>query len=217
MCNEAVSREPYTLWHVSDHLKAREMCNEAMCDKPAVFFLIPDRLKTQECCIKAVEVDPWQLDDAPDHFKRQEMCDEALRETLPLCSMFPIGLLQGRGYIGSMMNIMTMMVIIGSMMKIDFLRDTMAIKNGRPRKHFFMFLTVLRHKRCVLRQLRKIHLTWDFSMKSLACWNIFLIILKLKECVKTSFKKIYEGLIMSLIILRPKRCVKRPLKNIHTT
>ena len=48
--------------------------------------------------------------------------------------MFPIGLLQGRGYIGSMMNIMTMIVIIGSMMKINFLRDTMAIKNGRPRK-----------------------------------------------------------------------------------
>ena len=36
--------------------------------------------------------------------------------TLPLCSMFPIGLLEERGYICGMMTIMMMMVIIGMMM-----------------------------------------------------------------------------------------------------
>ena len=134
MGNVAVTREPYNLWHAPDHLKAREMCKEAMCDNPAVFFLIPDSFKTQKCCIKAVEVDPWQLDDVPDHFKRKKMCDEAVREDTSSLYYVPNWFVTGRGYMGGMMTIMTMMVIIWSMMKINFLHGTMAIKNGRPRK-----------------------------------------------------------------------------------
>ena len=68
----------YTLWHVPDHLKAREMCNEAKCNNSAPFFLLPDRFKTEEMCNQDVEVDPWQLDDVPEHFKTQEMCDDAV-------------------------------------------------------------------------------------------------------------------------------------------
>ena len=57
MCNVAVRREPYTLWHVADLFKTQELYNEEICDNPAVFCLISDCFKTQEICIKAVEVD----------------------------------------------------------------------------------------------------------------------------------------------------------------
>ena len=56
--------------------------------------------------------------------------------TLLFCSMFLIGLLQGRGYICDMMTIMMVMVIIGIMMimKVIFLSGTMVIKNERLKK-----------------------------------------------------------------------------------
>ena len=52
--------------------------------------------------------------------------------TLPLSSLSLIGLLQGSGYICSMMTIMMTIVVIGMMMmmmKINFLNGTMVIKN----------------------------------------------------------------------------------------
>ena len=54
--------------------------------------------------------------------------------TLPLSSLSLIGLLQGSGYICSMMTIMMTIVVIGMMMmmmKINFLNGTMIIKNVR--------------------------------------------------------------------------------------
>ena len=55
--------------------------------------------------------------------------------TLPLSSLSLIGLLQGSGYICSMMTIMMAIVVIGMMMmmmmKINFLNGTMVIKNVR--------------------------------------------------------------------------------------
>ena len=57
--------------------------------------------------------------------------------TLLLCSMFPIGLLQGSGQTYGMMTIMIMMVIIWMMMmimKIIFLSGMRVIKNVRPKK-----------------------------------------------------------------------------------
>ena len=57
---------------------------------------------------------------------------------LLLCNMFPIGLLQGRGYICGMMIIMMMLAIIGlleMMMMINFLSGTMVIKSVRSEKH----------------------------------------------------------------------------------
>ena len=53
--------------------------------------------------------------------------------TLPLSSLSLIGLLQGSGYICSMMTIMMTIVVIGMMMmmKINFLNGTMVIKNVR--------------------------------------------------------------------------------------
>ena len=53
--------------------------------------------------------------------------------TLPLSSLSLIGLLQGSGYICSMMTIMMTIVVIGMMMmmKINLLNGTMVIKNVR--------------------------------------------------------------------------------------
>ena len=53
--------------------------------------------------------------------------------TLPLSSLSLIGLLQGSGYICSMMTIMMTIVVIGMMMmmKINLLNGAMVIKNVR--------------------------------------------------------------------------------------
>ena len=50
-------------------------------------------------------------------------------KTLLLCSMFLIGLLQGKGYICGMMTVNIVM-----MMKIIFLSGAMVVKNGRVKK-----------------------------------------------------------------------------------
>ena len=55
--------------------------------------------------------------------------------TLPLCSLFLIGLLQGSRYICGTMTIMMMMLVIGmTMMKINLLGSMMPIKNGVLKK-----------------------------------------------------------------------------------
>ena len=56
---------------------------------------------------------------------------EPLKMTLLLCSMFPIGLLEGSWYICSMMTVNIVMM----MMKIIFLSGMIVIKNVRPKKH----------------------------------------------------------------------------------
>ena len=89
---------------------------------------VPDRFKTEEMCIEAVEVFPWQLKYVPDKFKTQDMCNEAVRRHHTYCNMFPIGLLQGRGYICGMMTVNM------TMMKVIFLSGTIGIKNTRLKK-----------------------------------------------------------------------------------
>ena len=133
MCDEAVRNIPCTMLLVPDHLKTMEICNEIMRIMPEALHRIPDCFKTQEMCKKAAEADPSNLKTVLGHFKSQEMCDKAVRDDPFFSSMFPFGLLQGRGYICAMMTIV--MVVIGLMMMINFLSGIMVIKNGRPRKH----------------------------------------------------------------------------------
>ena len=54
--------------------------------------------------------------------------------TLLLCSMFPIGLLQGSGWSCGMMRVNIVMMMMMMMMKIIFLNGTMVIKNERLKK-----------------------------------------------------------------------------------
>ena len=71
----------------------------------------------------------------PDRFKTQSMCEKAIKEDLLPRNLFLTGLLEESGCGCGMMTIMMMMVIIGiMMMKINFLRGMMAIKNGRLKK-----------------------------------------------------------------------------------
>ena len=73
MCNEAVRKECYTLWHVSDHLKNKEMSDKAIEEYPALLWLVPVRYKTQEMYDETVEEDLCLL--VPDWFVKQEYID----------------------------------------------------------------------------------------------------------------------------------------------
>ena len=93
MCDEAASRDPYTLKSVSDPFITQEICNKAMRKNPAAFFLVPDHYKTREMCNDAVDVKPWQLNDVPDSLKRKKCVTMWCRGTHILYSLSLIGLL----------------------------------------------------------------------------------------------------------------------------
>ena len=135
---------PFLLVYVPDHLKTQKMRSEVVQKIPLLLVHVPDDLKTQEMCIGAVKVHPLLSWDIPDHFKTEEMyikillfCSFSLisirrrrcvmmcgGETLSLCSLSPIGLLQGSGYTCGMMTLM----------KIIFLSSIKGIKNERLKK-----------------------------------------------------------------------------------
>ena len=78
MCDEAVRREPYSLYYVPDHLKTQEMCNEAVHREPYTLWHVPDHFKTQEMCNETVEEDPYTLKFVPNPLTTQKMCDDAV-------------------------------------------------------------------------------------------------------------------------------------------
>ena len=69
MREKAVDKYPWSLEHVPDHLKTREMCNEAVEKYPWSLEYVPHDPKFGEMCEKAVEKDPWSLRYVTDHFK----------------------------------------------------------------------------------------------------------------------------------------------------
>ena len=72
MCNEAVRREPYTLWHVPDHFRTQKMCNEAIKEDQYTLKFLPDPLRTQKMCDDAVWGDAFSLQYVPDYFVTQQ-------------------------------------------------------------------------------------------------------------------------------------------------
>ena len=84
-------------------------------------------LKTQEMCNEAVGMEPYSLEFVPDHLKMQEICNEAVRR---------------------------------EPYTLDYVPDhfkTQELCNGVMRNNlaaFFLFLTILKHKKCVSRLLR---------------------------------------------------------------
>ena len=75
MCNEAVRKECYTLWHVSDHLNNKEMCDKTIEEDPGLLWPVPDWYKTQEMCDKVVEEELCLLEYVPNWFVKQEYID----------------------------------------------------------------------------------------------------------------------------------------------
>ena len=78
MCDEAVRREPYTLYYVPDHHKTQGMCNEAVRREPCTLWHVPDHFKTQDMCNEAVEEDPYTLKFVSDPLTTQKLCDDAV-------------------------------------------------------------------------------------------------------------------------------------------
>ena len=124
---------------ISDRFTMQKACDKAVHTNRKYFFYIPDRFKAQEMCIKEVEKDPSDLrfvHEKPcikyilDHLKTQEMCEKAIEKDL-----------RGLNYVP------------------DHLKTQEMCNNLMCNYYFFLFLTVLKPKRHVLRQLRKIHLT----------------------------------------------------------
>ena len=90
-------------------------------------MVVPDHLKTQELCNEAVHMEPRLLAFAPDHLKSQEICKEAVIRNPYMLRFIPDHL------------------------KTQEICDTaMRIKLAA----FFLFLTILKLKGCVLNQLR---------------------------------------------------------------
>ena len=122
----AVEKDPWQLKDVPDHFKMEKMCESAAEKNPWCLKYVPDHFKAEKMCKKAVEDDPYTLEFVRDHFKSLGM-NKWLRKELTYCSMFLIGLLQGRGYICGMMTVNIVMMII-------FVSGAMVIKNKRFKK-----------------------------------------------------------------------------------
>ena len=99
------------------------MCERAVEDKQETLEFVPDYYKIQMMCETAVKKYTPVIEFLPDQYKTKGMHNEAV-EAYPctLCGMI---------------NIMTVMVIIGLLRVIimtNFLSGMMRIKNVRPRK-----------------------------------------------------------------------------------
>ena len=88
---------------------------------------IPDHLKTQEMCIEAVGLEPHSLACVPDRFKTQEMCIKAAEENPFMLKYVP------------------------DQYKTQEMCDKAVCINPAA---FFLFLTILKFKRYVLKVLR---------------------------------------------------------------
>ena len=80
MCNENILPSWCAFLFIPDRLKTQEMFYEAVACSPRMLRHGPDQFRTQEMCIKAVEEDPRMLRHVPDHFKTQEICNNAVEK-----------------------------------------------------------------------------------------------------------------------------------------
>ena len=89
--------------------------------------VVTDHLKAQEMCNEAVHVEPLSLAHVPDRFKTQNTGNEVVRNKLCMILFVP-GHFKTREMCNEIMRAMP--------------------------EHFTVFLTVLKHKRCVKKLLR---------------------------------------------------------------
>ena len=134
-------RKPRSLKFIPDVFKTQEMCNKTfekdscalrffslyfwthgMSNKAIEKYIYPVIFNTQEICERVFEKNPYMLKFVPDHFDRKKICDKQLEMTLPLYSVFPIGLSQGSRYKCGMIRVNIVIICLSG---------TIVIKNGR--------------------------------------------------------------------------------------
>ena len=126
MCNDAVRRELYAIDYVPDCFKTQEMYNGAVAHSLCTLRLISDHLKMEEMCI--VYREPNSFKHVLDHLKTLETCNEALAHNPYTLKFIP--------------NHLKTQEMCDTVVRID------------PAA-FFLFLSVLKLKRCVLKLLRR--------------------------------------------------------------
>ena len=115
----------------SNHFMTR-VYNMVLRMDPSALKIVPDDLKTQGMCNETVRMDPYTLRYVLDHLKTQEVCDEAVcREQHAL------------RYVSD--NLKTQ----------EMCNKATCYKAAA----FFLFLTILKHKKCAMRQCAWIHTT----------------------------------------------------------
>ena len=119
--------------------------NMAYASVPCWIREIRGHLITQEIYNEAVRIEPRSLAFVPDHFKTEEMCNKAVHRDL-----YPLD------YVPDLFKTLEMC--------------NKAMTTQQP---FFLFLIILKHNKCVLKQLKWTHGSWGMS----------LITLKHKRCV----------------------------------
>ena len=119
------------------------MCNKAVEKDPWSLVKVPDNFKTQKMCSKAVKKYLYSLMNVPDRFKKQNICIEAVEK-------YPFLLAD---------------------VSDNFKTQEKCNEAVRIEPIIYMFLTILKHRRCVTRQCATGH----------GC-HLLLINIKLRGC-----------------------------------
>ena len=127
----------------------QEMFNGVVCNDPWALRHVPYFLKTKEMCIRTVEENPWQLKDVPDNFKTQEIYDKAVRSDPSSLSFIP-----DHFKTQEMCN----EAVRACPYALRYVPDRFITQEMcEDPAVFLLFLTVLKHKKCVKWLLKQTH------------------------------------------------------------
>ena len=134
----------------------------------------------QRICEKVVEKWPWLLEHAFDKLKTQKMCEKAVEKCDSWLLRYVPNDLRFRGVCENEVEEWpwSLQYVPDKLKTQEMCKKAM---RNRLATFFFLFLTVLKHKKCVKRLLRQCH----------RGWNVYQMTLKLKGFVTRRCRKDY--------------------------
>ena len=124
LINISYENVPRWIREIPGHLKTQEMCDEAVGIEPRSLAFVPDHFKTEGMCNEAVGRNAYTLDNVPDYIMTQKICNEAMHENTAAFFVIPD----------------------------HFKTQKKCIKAFQVDQwHLNVSLTVLKHKKCVVR------------------------------------------------------------------